>query len=245
LLDYDGTLAPIVSNPSDAAPSSELLSILNNLSLDERNLIYIITGRDRMTMQRWLGNLRIGLSCEHGAFFLPKKSIPQQQRRVQSWRDIREHLEMTWKSKVMNIIDRYAHETAGCVMEVKEITVVWHYRNAVDPEFALKQKEKLLMELKGKLDERSIEIVDGKKVIEVRPKQANKGQVVQTILEYHADADFVLCMGDDTTDEDMFRTLNQQNRANLFTVVVERKPSVAHFYVQNQSKVIELLKCLQ
>lgn len=221
------------------------MHLLDKLCMNEKNLVYIITGRDRLTMQKWLGELGIGLSCEHGCFLLPKKPIPQKRRRTESWMDIRQHLDLGWKEKVRNIFSRYAEETAGSFVESKEITICWHYRNVQDTDFANQQKEKLLKLLREELQDKNVEIIDGKKVIEVKPKGIDKGEVVQTILKNHPEADFVLCIGDDTTDEDMFRALQKTSRENQFSIVVENKSSSgASFYFENQLKVIDLLEKL-
>ena len=54
-------------------------------------------------------------------------------------------------------------------------------------------------------DQFAVEVILGKKNVEVRPRACNKGKVVQRLLELHPDVDFVFCAGDDQTDEDMFR----------------------------------------
>lgn len=48
----------------------------------------------------------------------------------------------------------------------------------------------------------------GKKNLEVRPLAVNKGEIVKRLLYDHSDSDFVMCAGDDKTDEDMFRSLS-------------------------------------
>lgn len=52
-----------------------------------------------------------------------------------------------------------------------------------------------------------LEVITGKKVIEVRSGGTNKGDIVQRLLREHS-PDFVFCAGDDRTDEDMFRVLH-------------------------------------
>lgn len=69
LLDYDGTLSPVASHPSMAVPSADVIKILENLSNDPNNHVYVISGRDIVSLTKWLGHLNIGLSAEHGAFF--------------------------------------------------------------------------------------------------------------------------------------------------------------------------------
>lgn len=56
-------------------------------------------------------------------------------------------------------------------------------------------------------NKRPIDILVGKKNLEVRPSAVNKGEIVKRILYQNPDAEFVFCAGDDKTDEDMFRAL--------------------------------------
>jgi trehalose 6-phosphate synthase/phosphatase len=66
-LDYDGTLAPIVLRPEDAAPNPGLLDLLRSLAAESKNTVVIISGRDRWTLQSWLGEVGADLVAEHGA----------------------------------------------------------------------------------------------------------------------------------------------------------------------------------
>ncbi len=55
-------------------------------------------------------------------------------------------------------------------------------------------------------------------------------------------SDFVLCIGDDKTDEDMFNVLEVY--PNAFTVMVDKKPTNANYYLEKQSDVLKLLSYL-
>jgi len=52
-----------------------------------------------------------------------------------------------------------------------------------------------------------IDVLVGKKNLEVRPLALNKGRIVKRLMRQYKDCDFALCIGDDRTDEDMFRSL--------------------------------------
>jgi len=91
----------------------------------------------------------------------------------------------------------------------------------------------------------------GKKVVEIRPQGVNKGAVTRTILKMHAGIDFVLCIGDDTTDEDMFNALKEskdlkqgETPVKCFTCTVSQHESAAGCYIGSQVGVVKLLKSL-
>ena len=76
MFDYDGTLTPIVQTPDAAIPSERIISTLKNLASDERNAVWIISGRDREFLHQYLGHIpNLGFSAEHGSFIrYPGKS---------------------------------------------------------------------------------------------------------------------------------------------------------------------------
>ena len=69
LLDYDGTLTAIRNRPEDAKPDPELIELLQQLAEDKKNHIVINSGRDHLTLEKWLGQLPISFAAEHGAFY--------------------------------------------------------------------------------------------------------------------------------------------------------------------------------
>ncbi|KAI0298635.1 trehalose 6-phosphate phosphatase [Multifurca ochricompacta] len=200
LLDYDGTLAPIVKTPSMAVPSEDTLTALISLSADPRNLVYIISGRDGAFLEQHLGHIRgLGMSAEHGGFIRAPGA--------EKWTNFTESLDMSWMGEVLEVFKYYTERTTGSHIEVKKSSITWHYR-ATDPEwgqFQCRQCQDLLEN--NVAHKRPIEVLVGKKNLEVRPIAINKGEIVKRILYLNPDAQFVFCAGDDKTDEDMFRAL--------------------------------------
>ncbi|PSS37445.1 hypothetical protein PHLCEN_2v652 [Hermanssonia centrifuga] len=200
LFDYDGTLAPIVKVPSMATPSSPTLQALETLSSDPKNIVYIISGRDQAFLEQHLGHIKnLGMSAEHGGFIRePGSTI---------WSNFTENLDMSWMDEVLEIFKYYTERTTGSHIEVKKSSITWHYRSS-DPEWGLFQCRQCQDLLENNLArKRPIEVLVGKKNLEVRPIAVNKGEIVKRILYYNPDAEFVFCAGDDKTDEDMFRAL--------------------------------------
>ncbi|TEB34046.1 trehalose-6-phosphate phosphatase [Coprinellus micaceus] len=200
LFDYDGTLAPIVKTPSMATPSEATLEALERLSADPKNLVYIISGRDGEFLEQHLGHLsNVGFSAEHGGFVRAPGS--------KEWTNFTESLDMSWMSEVEEIFRYYTERTTGSHIEVKKSSITWHYRGA-DPEWGLFQCRQCQDLLENNLaHKRPIEVLVGKKNLEVRPIAVNKGEIVKRILYLNPDAEFIFCAGDDKTDEDMFRAL--------------------------------------
>ena len=203
LLDYDGTLTPIVKDPERAVPSQRLLDALRALTDDPRNVVYLISGRDEAFLRKHFDQLpAIGLSAEHGSYF-------KEHGAERPWQNLSAELDMSWKSDVLNVFRYYTDRTIGSMIEEKKSSVVWHYRNA-DPDFGsfqAKDCQSLLDNILAQ-NELEVEVVVGKKNVEVRPLAINKGEIVHRILYANPDTEFVFCAGDDKTDEDMFRFLS-------------------------------------
>ncbi|KAJ3772722.1 trehalose-6-phosphate phosphatase [Lentinula raphanica] len=212
--DYDGTLAPIVKVPSAAVPSEQALNALNNLCKDERNLVYIISGRDADFLDQHLGSVGtadggrgLGFSAEHGGFV--KEPRNGTEGSSSTWRNFTSKLDMSWMSEVYEVFRYYTERTTGSHIEVKKSSITWHYRGA-DPEwgqFQCRQCQDLLEN--NVAHKRPIEVLVGKKNLEVRPIAVNKGEIVKRLVYKHPEVEFIFCAGDDKTDEDMFRALRQ------------------------------------
>jgi trehalose 6-phosphate synthase/phosphatase len=82
-----------------------------------------------------------------------------------------------------------------------------------------------------------LQVIDGNKVVEVRQMGIDKGVVALKLIQ-HFQPDFTLCMGDDTTDEDMFRAL--ENKA--FTIKIGGRVSAAQFNLLTQEEVLPFLQ---
>ncbi|KAF7325351.1 Trehalose-6-phosphate phosphatase [Mycena venus] len=204
--DYDGTLAPIVKTPSMAVPSAAALKALERLSADPRNVVYIISGRDGGFLEQHLGHLKnVGFSAEHGGFMRPPGSADKNGEG--GWVNLTEKLDMSWMGEVEEVFRYYTERTTGSHVEMKKSSITWHYRGS-DPEWGLFQCRQCQDLLENNLaHKRPIEVLVGKKNLEVRPIAVNKGEIVKRLLYQNPDAEFIFCAGDDKTDEDMFRAL--------------------------------------
>jgi trehalose 6-phosphate synthase/phosphatase len=225
LLDYDGTLVPFFKEPAQAAPSAEILKILESLSLDPKNDVILISGRDKATLLNWFGKLDIGLVAEHGVWLKEKN---------QDWQLIKP-LKNDWKPQILPILRTYADRLPGSFLEEKEYSLVWHYRKA-DPELAAVRAKELVDEMVNFTANIDIQILQGNKVVEVRNAGINKGTAGMHFLAKNQ-YDFILAIGDDWTDEDLFKVLPK----TAYSIRVGFTPSYAKYNLRNYREALDFL----
>ncbi len=228
LLDFDGTLVNLQPRPEMAVPDEKLLNILHNLSLDPKNEVWIVSGRNKDFLQQWLGHLDIGMIAEHGGYIKKDKWEPV----ITGTHE--------WKEQVIDIMNDYVDTNAESFVEVKEFGVAWHYRN-VDEKQGFNTSRELLMLLKNHLFNTPTQIIDGNKVIEVKHFMAHKGTTCKNRV-VNGTHDFVLSFGDDKTDEDLFELLTG---AHEFSVKVGKGNTSAKYRVNSVEDVLDVLSSLQ
>jgi trehalose 6-phosphate synthase/phosphatase len=225
-LDYDGTLVPFSRDPEAAVPDEQMLARLKRLATDPRNTAVIISGRKQEFLDKWFADLPIILIAEHGAFI---RTPPA------DWNS-EVDADPTWKQQVLPVMQRYTDRCTGAFIEDKRLSLVWHYRSA-DPDISLLRSQELVDELRELVSRDSrLQILEGHKVIEIKKAGYDKGSIALRLLG-QATYDFILAIGDDKTDEDLFRCLPSE----AVTVKIGMSPSTARYNLKNQHEVIRLM----
>ena len=227
LLDYDGTLTPFVKNPEDAVPSSKLLELLKEMIADKKNKVVINSGRNRDVLDKWFSGLELDFAAEHGAFFKENGEWHKNIRREIEWDDV-----------IIDIIEHAIDKTPRSHLEKKDSSLVWHYRN-VDVWLAELRQKQLINALMGPCSRLNLQIVPGNKIVEIKPPDFNKGSEVKR-LSQKEDYDFILAVGDDTTDEDMFHALPPEG----VSIKVGNFSPVAKYRIPVQASVIPFFQKL-
>jgi len=228
LLDYDGTLVPFSRLPSEASPDNAVRDTLSRLTSDKRNHVIVISGRDLSSLDRWLGAMPLTLVAEHGASFKMRNGTWQQ---LVSVSDL-------WKDEIRRIMQLFVIRCAGSFIEEKTNTIAWHYRNT-QTGLGFSRSRELLNTLSQLIQNTTLQVIDGNKVVEVRIAGFDKGATALKIVN-EQDPDFVLCIGDDTTDEDMFKALEGE----AYTIKVNNGASAAQYTILSQQQVLPLLNKL-
>jgi len=229
LLDYDGTLVGFHERPRMAVPTAEVLDVLRKLSDDERNTVAIVSGRDRDTLSDFFDGVgRTTLVAEHGVWLRdPGKE----------WR-MTKKISSSWKPDLLPILQLYTDRLPGALIEEKGAALAWHYRKA-DPEQAQVLVGELMDHLTSFTANTDLQIMQGNKVMEIRSAGVNKGTAVASLLHRHS-YDFILSIGDDWTDEDVFRILP----GGAYSVKVGVMSTHARYNVRDPAAVLDLLRTL-
>ncbi|MEZ0607351.1 bifunctional alpha,alpha-trehalose-phosphate synthase (UDP-forming)/trehalose-phosphatase [Fibrella sp. WM1] len=224
LVDFDGTLAPIVNNPADARPSATLRLTLGELA--QHSDLVVISGRNRSFLEKTFAGLPVYLVAEHGAFL---------KKPEQSW----EKLDLSvpdWLAPIRGTLQQYVNLFPGSFVEEKETAIAWHYRMVEADDIEARAVD-LATNLRGSASVVPLSVIQGSKVVEVKPAQHSKGTVALALAEQKP-YDFIMSIGDDTTDEDMFRQLPNW----AYTLKVGPGLSFARYRLARQPDVETLLR---
>lgn len=230
VLDYDGTLTPLVENPSQALLSEEMKWVLEKLSHVPSLTMAIISGRSLDDVRNKVGMEGLIFAGNHGLDISgPKIQFiePTALQESPTFHALAKEL-----SKRLNRID-------GAVIEDKTLTISIHYRSVAD--HMLDSLRQIVNGVVAKI-QKPFRLTHGHKVIEIRPTvNWNKGKATQWIQEkLDRPNSLVIAIGDDQTDEDIFWAFPK----DITIKVGDPNHTLARYYVDHSQQVYEFLKWL-
>lgn len=225
LLDYDGTLVPLKRRPEQAVLSEGGRTVLTELS--KKVDLYILSGRNKEFLDTQFAGMNVHLAAEHGAFV--KLMGEEWKTRISS--DI-----SSWYPHVEKIMGDYTEKVPLSFVERKSASLVWHFRLS-PPDFASYHGRKMLDELQLGMANQPVTINMGKMIVEAKALECNKGSFVRWLRQMHPET-FILSVGDDRTDEDMFQAVDE----NAVSVKVGEGATVADFRLAGQQAVLPWLQ---
>lgn len=229
LLDYDGTLVNYELIPENARLPDHLTDILKSLTEQPDTKIFIISGRGHEDIDKLLYRLPINIISEHGAMI----------KEDSKWENMMSAND-SWKSSIFPILSQAASDCPKSFVEEKKFSLAWHYRNTDSLE-GYAHSRKLVRILEKLILSYNLKILDGNKVVEILTKEIGKGKAAEKLIEKD-NYDFILSIGDDTTDEEMFEYF--LHFSDAFTVKVGNGDSFARYHLTGIEDVESLLKQL-
>jgi trehalose 6-phosphate synthase/phosphatase len=226
-LDYNGTLVSSTPPPEYAAPDKELYTLLNKFTeLDDVDIV-LISSRNKDTLEEWFHKQDILLFAEHGIWRKDKK---------QKWQQTSNQIPADWKGVIKLVIDSYVDRTSGSYLEEMNNVLSWRYEKT-DPDLGQLRARELKDELAVRTLNMDLQILEGNKVIEIKPTSMNKGIAARNTL-LKQKYDFIMAIGDDWTDEYLFELLPEQ----AITIRVGMKKTHARYNCESYIDVRKLLK---
>lgn len=226
-LDYGGTLEPVSSAPRERGPSRELLAILYNLVRCPRSEVYVLSSESAATLERWLGHLSIGLCAEHGHALRPAGE--------KQWQTL-VPAETGWMETVLPVMESFAARSPGAQVEQKAVGLAWHWQDC-KPESGKRQANELAWHLCELLANAPVEVIHARQVVEVRAQGVTKAALATHLASRMSPRDFVLAVGGDRSDEELFGELP----ARAWSCSVGRHSPQAVGFVERPSDVLRIL----
>jgi len=229
LLDYDGTLVDYAVTPDAAKPSAQVLKLLSGLNSKPQTRLVVVTGRRYQDIDKFIGHLPIDIVAEHGGMHKEKGVWKKQQLDAE-----------LWKKQILPVLNRFVQSCPKSFIEEKHFGFAWHYRKLGSKAGHMHSRE-LIRILEVTSSFYNVKILDGNKVVEIMAGEIGKGKAVRDLAGQN-NYEYILSIGDDKTDEEMFEYLLPN--VNADTIKVGDGRTFAKYKLDNVSDVISLLKQL-
>jgi len=230
LLDYDGTLTPIVRRPEDAVLAPKMRKLLEELA--PRCTLAIVSGRDLKDVQAMVGVGSLIYAGSHGYDIEGPNLAMQHEQAQQALPDL-DAAEKQLAERLQAI--------PGARVERKRFAIAIHYREVADQDVS--RVEAAVDEVHAQHD--GLRKMGGKKIFELQPDVPwNKGRAVLWLAESlgldHAGVSLIY-IGDDVTDEHAFAALRDRDGGIGIRVASPEEETAARYYLKDCDEVQQFL----
>jgi trehalose 6-phosphate phosphatase len=225
-LDYDGTLTPIVNNPKNALMKQETRKVLRTLASKRGYILAVVSGRQVDELRK--------LVRVRGAYYVGNHGLEIEGPKLRFMHP--KAMEFSHQLELLSREIRAQTSKMGAITEHKVLTTSVHYRTV-----PLADVKRLLRKVRRLGTRRSLRLIYGKKVVELRPQvNWDKGRAVELLIKTVGKGAPVY-VGDDRTDEDAFNRIR-----NGITILVSRRRKVsrARYYLRDINDVSRFLRML-
>jgi trehalose 6-phosphate synthase/phosphatase len=224
LIDFEGTLV----DRSQSSFDTDVDDTLSTLADDTRNSIVVLSDRTAMDLN-CLTDPRITIAAESGGFM----------RSSRGWQTLGDFY-LLWKDSVSTALRRLAQRYPDTTIEEKHFSVTWDYGRGVAhlPEA---DKRQLKAAFRMMSSQYNVPMIETEHSVEFKAAEISKGKFVASWMNLHGPCDFILAIGDDKSDEDVFNLID---RKYISVRVGYDSSSHARYYLQSRTEVLPLLKGL-
>lgn len=232
LCDLDGTLVPFASTPEEARPDADVIALVNMLASRPGVTMAVVSGRPKSWLEAFFPSPNVFLVAEHGAA----------RRGMGAWENVGE-LDPAPLDALAISLERLALRHPGALLERKQTTVALHYRKVPRG-----RRGELLIEAYGIIDtfvarNPSFERLEGVLVTEIRPASVKKSSAVPWARDLAGASPRLIAIGDDVTDEHMFRAVGATDES-IVVRTAERRRTAARWELDDSNEVRSVLRWL-
>jgi trehalose-phosphatase len=240
LTDYDGTLTPIVDRPEMANLAEDTRRLLRNLARQRRFTLGVISGRALADLKD-----KVGLS---GMVYAGNHGLEIEGPGISFVNPVAEELKPILR--IMHyVLSRALGTIGGVFVENKGLSLSVHYRLA--EEHRASEVERIVKQAVGGAEAAGqAKITAGKKVYEVRPAvNWDKGKAIKLLMKKYGRGGrrsglLPAYFGDDLTDDDGFRVIEDCGNGISVFVGEERQQSTARYFLKSPAEVATFLDML-
>uniref|UniRef100_A0A3B0N6W9 Trehalose-6-phosphate synthase n=1 Tax=Theileria annulata TaxID=5874 RepID=A0A3B0N6W9_THEAN len=264
-----------------STPLPANLTNLGILSKDRNTVIVLISCRTKEVMESWFNSVPdVGLCAERGYYFKLPTVLGREWQTfrhmstnptLNHMNNVQSEVESdvpsdSWRPVALKLFEQYVQRTPGSYLESKDSCLVFQFQNS-DQEFGIIQANELNSSLCELMSGFPVDVHRGKGYLELRLKGINKGNALVNVVNKYSslfgDFDFVLCLGDDKSDEESFKALetlksshdalkssqesslsstkDKDETSSYISCVVGKRPSKANYYLNDYMEVSDLL----
>jgi trehalose 6-phosphate synthase/phosphatase len=216
-------------NNTILANTERVIVVLNDLVADEKNVVYVMTGRTVRETELIFNRVRgLGLIAENGCFLRePSASewiqFPEEEKTVK------------WKDSVKPILQYYLERVEGSWVEERHCSIIFHYNKPTDKDdSASRHAGDCANHINDACEQQRIKAVPTKDSVVIEPIDFDKASASQYIFSKYPETarpDFVFAAGNDRSDEGVFRWAEKLKEEwkvpNVQTVTVGDRNSIA------------------
>lgn len=233
MLDYDGTLVPIAGTPACARPDGTILRLLGRLAARPGLALAVVSGRSPADLNELIKVPRVVRVAGHGAYIHWPGGVEELMNVPPAARDCMRQL--------FFLARRLTAGKRGFLIEDKKWGLALHYRLA-GPSAAGQVLNEFCRSARHIIKSQGLEILRGKKVLEVRHSGADKGTAVKKLCRKFGGF-FPVYLGDDVTDEDAFSVLRDSGAGVL--VARSGRRTAARFRLAGGQEVRKFLSLIE
>jgi trehalose-phosphatase len=229
ILDYEGTLASYGSVNSTVLASTErVVDVLNELVSDEKNIIYVMSGRTVRETELIFNRVKgLGLIAENGCFL--------REPTAEEWTQFpNEEKTSSWMESCKSILQYYLERVEGSYLEERHCSLVFHYEKAHDNDSSSRHAGDCANHINDACEQQRVKAIPTKDSVIIEPIDFDKATASQHIFSKYPEAarpDFLFVAGNDRSDENVFRWAKMLKDDwlvnNVQTVTVGDRNSIA------------------